>query len=112
MKNGIRTIAIAGALMFATTALPSLAAATMAGVQDQEHRDRDQAQQQHNDNYGNNRYYKLENREGYQDYHKKEQRKEHSHKYRNDDDRQAHDYGYQQGWQGQRGYNNNSERPH
>jgi hypothetical protein len=44
----------------------------------------------------------LGNSEGYEDYKRKTQRKEHNHKYRNDDDRKAHDYGYQQGWQGQR----------
>ena len=64
----------------------------------------DRAQSQDHPEYAKNRYYKVGNQEGYQDYKSKKQRPEHKHAYRNDTDRQAHDYGYQQGLQGQRGY--------
>ena len=50
------------------------------------------------------RYYALGNREGYQDRGKKQKRATHDHQYRNADNRKAHDYGYEQGWEGQRGY--------
>jgi hypothetical protein len=46
------------------------------------------------------------NSEGYQDYKSKTQRKEHNHRYHNNVDRQAHDYGYQQGLLGKQGYRN------
>jgi hypothetical protein len=73
-----------------------------AGAQDQDRLDHHEyTQQQTHPEYSNNRYYQVGNREGYVDYQHKTQRKEHNHKYRNDDDRRAHDYGYQQGWQGQ-----------
>lgn len=113
MKNALRLMTAAAALSIAASALPAMAA---PAAQEQEHRDSDRrdsdrrdTQQQHPD-YSNNSYYRLGNREGYQDYNKKEQRKEHKHKFRSDDDRAAHDYGYQQGWQGQRGYNSNPNR--
>lgn len=117
MKNVLRTIAFGAALTVAATAVPSFAAITYTGVQDQD-RDHGQAQEhpnyqaQEHPDYSNNRYYKLGNREGYQDYGTKTQRKEHNHKYRNDMDRQAHDYGYQQGWQGQRGYHHDNNERH
>lgn len=38
----------------------------------------------------------------HQDYPRKERCNEHEHKYRNDEDRRAHDYGYDQGWGGHR----------
>jgi hypothetical protein len=114
MKNVLRAIAFGAVLTVAATAVPSFAAITYPEVQDSAHdHDHDQAQQ-HPD-YSNNSYYKLGNREGYQDYKKKTQRKEHNHKYRNDEDRQAHDYGYQQGQQGQqgqRGYHNDNDNRH
>jgi hypothetical protein len=54
--------------------------------------------------YYNNRYYRLGNREGYQDYHRKSRRADaqHRHKYHSDEDRRAHDYGYEQGYGGTR----------
>jgi hypothetical protein len=113
MKNVLRTIAFGAALTVAATAVPSFAAIVSPAIQDQGH-DRSQEQQhqeqQHQD-YSKNRYYKIGNREGYQDYKNKTQRTEHNHPYRNDTDRQAHDYGYQQGLKGQRGYQQNSD-PH
>jgi len=93
MKTGLRTIAVATALAFAATTLPAFAALPSP----QEHHDAD-----HNDHpeYRTNKYYRTGNREGYEDHNRKVQRTEHKHKYRNDTDRQAHDYGYQQGWNG------------
>jgi hypothetical protein len=109
MKNVLRTIAFGAALTMAATAVPAIAAITSPEAQDQD-RDHDRAQQQHPE-YSNNSYYKMGNREGYQDYQKKTHRKMHHHKYRSDDDRQAHDYGYQQGLQGQRGDHDDNNRP-
>ncbi len=110
MKTRLQTMCLSVALMSALTAAPSFAAPTGVAFQDRDH-DRDHDREQHLD-YSNNRYYNMGNREGYQDYNKKQQRKEHNHKFRNDDDRRAHDYGYQQGWTGTRGYNTDSDRPH
>jgi hypothetical protein len=107
MKNIVRAMALGAALAVAATAVPSMEAMSFPATQDQDHHD----QAQH-PNYSNNRYYKLGNREGYQDHQKKVERKDHNHNYRNDVDRQAHDYGYQRGLQGQRGYHNDSDRPH
>lgn len=112
MKNAWRTIAIGAVLSVAATAAPSLAV-TLPAAQD-ENRDHAQVQQtQQQPDYSNNRYYKIGNREGYQDYKSKHQRADHNHNYRNQTDRQAHDYGYQQGLQGQRGYpGNGNNQPH
>lgn len=101
MTKLIRAVAIAAAftltLAVAPTALHASPVATFAQDRDQQHRE-------DHPEYRRNRYYRTGNREGYQDYQRKNQRPEHTHRYRNDDDRKAHDYGYQQGWQGQRGY--------
>lgn len=101
MKNRLRMIALGSTLSVAAIAAPSMMAMTFGGAQDQDHHDFTQEQAAHPE-YANNHYYRLGNSEGYEDYKRKTQRKEHNHKYRNDDDRKAHDYGYQQGWQGQR----------
>ena len=99
MKTGYRNIALAVALSMSAAAIPAMAAAVPAGAaaQDRDH---------HEDHpeYLHNKYYKTGNREGYHDYRAKQQRPEteHRHHYRNDTDRQAHDYGYQHGYQGQR----------
>ena len=82
-----------------TTLIPILA-------QEQEHRDSTAQRDYNRDNstnhpdYSNNSYYRMGNQEGYQDYGQKKQRSSHNHKYKTDDDRRAHDYGYQEGWQG------------
>lgn len=112
MKFVFASIAATGILATALTALPPSAAA----AQEQRQRDNDDqrqrspqterpdySQSQHPD-YSRNKYYTLGNREGYQDYERKKERANHNHKYSNDEDRRAHDYGYQQGWHGQRGY--------
>jgi hypothetical protein len=107
--NALRIFAAAAALSLAGSALPAHAA---PAAQNQEHRDADRQNNSNSSNnhtdYSNNSYYQLGNREGYQDYGKKQQRKMHNHKYRNDDDRSAHDSGYQQGWSGQQGNRNNN----
>ena len=108
MKNVLRTIAFGAALTVAATAVPSFAAIVSPAIQDQGH---DHSQEQQHPDYSKNRFYKVGNSEGYQDYKSKTQRTEHNHSYRNDTDRQAHDYGYQQGLKGQRGYHANSD-PH
>jgi hypothetical protein len=83
-----------------------------AGAQDQrQYNNNNNTQTQHPD-YSKNKYYALGNREGYEDYGKKQQRANHNHQYHNDNDRKAHDYGYQQGWQGQRGYHPDSTDRH
>jgi hypothetical protein len=110
MNNALRILAAAAALSLAGSAVPAHGAP--AG-QNQEHRDavRQNNSSYSNDHpdYSNNSYYQLGNREGYQDYGRKQQRKQHRHKYRNDDDRAAHDSGYQQGWSGQQ-YNSTNHR--
>jgi hypothetical protein len=103
MKNVLRTIAFGAALTVAATAVPSFAAISSPAIQDQGH-----SQEQQHPDYSKNRFYKVGNSEGYQDYKSKTQRTEHNHTYRNDTDRQAHDYGYQQGLKGQRGYHTTS----
>jgi len=72
--------------------------------------DTNRVQQTQHPDYSSNKYYALGNREGYQDYQKKTQRTTHKHKYGSDRDRAAHDYGYKQGYQGQRGYKPDADR--
>jgi hypothetical protein len=106
MKFSFATIAATGFLATALFALPR----STAGAQDQRQYNNN-TQTQHPD-YSKNKYYALGNREGYEDYGKKQQRANHNHQYHNDNDRKAHDYGYQQGWQGQRGYHPDSTDRH
>ena len=102
MSRLIRSAAFAAALTLTLAAAPTAlhASPVAAFAQDRDHEHHDDHPE-----YRNNRYYRTGNREGYQDYQRKTQRPEHSHRYRNDEDRKAHDYGYQQGHQGQRDYN-------
>jgi hypothetical protein len=94
MNKLMRSMAVAAAFTFTMAAAPSrLHAAPVAGF-GQNHDDHPE--------YKKNTFYKLGNQEGYEDYQKKTQRTDHNHKYRNDEDRKAHDYGYQQGLQGHR----------
>jgi hypothetical protein len=109
MKNVLRTIGFGAALTVAATAVPSFAAIVSPAIQDQDH---DHAQSQQHPDYSKNHYYKVGNQEGYKDYKSKTQHPTpHNHGYHNDTDRQAHDYGYQQGLKGQRGYHQTSD-PH
>jgi hypothetical protein len=117
MQTHLRRLAVIAALTIgasACSAIPAMA-------QDQEHRDSTmQNQREHTDNaanhpdYSNNRYYRLGNQEGAQDHKRNKQRTSHNHAYKSDDDRKAHDYGYQQGWQGSNNRDNheNHEDPH
>ena len=107
MRNALRIIALSSTWGVAALAVQPVSAMPFHGGQDQEHHDR--AREQSNADYSSNRYYKLGSREGYQDYQRKSQRKEHKHKYRSDDDRRAHDAGYQQGWQGEQGNRHNTD---
>jgi hypothetical protein len=100
MKNAWRMMALGSALSVTAMTAPSMMGMGFAGAQDQDRQDHHDYTQQQAHEYSSNRYYQMGNREGYVDYQHK-QRKEHNHKYRNDGDRKAHDYGYQQGWQGQ-----------
>ena len=108
MKHGLQAIAAATALTIGAAALPAFAHAQ------EEHRSTTTTTTtRYNDEHPEwhtNQYYRTGNREGYEDYQKKERRKEHQHQYRNDEDRRAHDYGYEQGWTGRR--YDNDEHPH
>ena len=98
MKSMFRSFAAATVLTIAASAMPLLAAVP---AQDRDHQQMDRNHEEHPE-YQTNRYYRLGNSEGYKDYGRHVQRKQHNHSYKTDDDRKAHDYGYQQGWQGQR----------
>jgi len=101
MTKMMRSIAIAAAFTFTAAAAPTMLHASPTAAFGQ---DRDRVQHEEHSEYKTNSYYRVGNREGYQDYTRKTQRPEHTHKYRSDDDRKAHDYGYQQGLQGRRYY--------
>jgi hypothetical protein len=93
----LTTLAIGASALIVT---PALAAPT---AQDQDHHDQSQNQKERtaHSQYANNQFYQLGNKEGYEDHKKNLQRSTHNHSYKSDDDRKAHDYGYQQGWHGQ-----------
>ena len=92
MSKLMRSMAVAAAFTFTMAAAPSMLHAAPAAAFGQDHDDHPE--------YKKNSFYKVGNREGYQDYKAKTTRPDHEHKYRSDDDRKAHDYGYQQGLQG------------
>jgi hypothetical protein len=96
MHKQLQRLAIFTALAIGATAFSITPALAISMAQDQEHR----VQNQHPD-YSNNKYYQLGNKEGLEDHQKNKQRTTHNHNYKTDVDKQAHDYGYQQGWQGQ-----------
>jgi hypothetical protein len=115
MRTHLRQLAVAAALTIGASAV----AAVPAMAQQDENRkytgQRDgssQAQRTDPDtyatrpDYSNSDYYRSGNDEGYQDYQSKKQREKHDHQYKTDDDRKAHDYGYQEGWSG-RSYRDN-----
>jgi|GEM_PF-6983965 len=117
MHNQLRHFALITAFAIGAAVCIAPASATpFAQDHDRDHRDqrndqdhRDQRNNDHPD-YSNNSYYRLGNREGLQDHRRNTQRTAHNHHYRSDDDRNAHDYGYQQGWQGQN-YHNDRHDP-
>jgi hypothetical protein len=96
MHKQLQRLAMFTALAIGASALNVTPALATPMAQDQDHRD----QNQHPE-YANNKYYQMGNREGQQDHKKNTQRSNHNHNYKTDVDKQAHDYGYQQGWQGQ-----------
>jgi hypothetical protein len=96
MHKQLQNLAMFTALAIGAAALSVTPALAIPTAQDQDHRD----QNQHPD-YSNNKYYQLGNKEGLQDHQKNVQRTAHTHNYKTDEDKKAHDYGYQQGWQGQ-----------
>ena len=83
---------------FAAAATPAVAHASRL----QEHHDEMRTDQKDHPEYRNNEFYRTGNREGWEDHQRNERRKEHNHKYKTEDDRRAHDYGYEQGWSGTR----------
>jgi len=109
MKIVFTSIAATAALAMAMTALPAFTAGAQEQRRDNNVQPQYNTQVQHPD-YSRNKYYALGNREGYQDYGRKTERTTHRHTYRNDDDRTAHDYGYQQGLHGTRGYHPDTDR--
>ena len=99
-KNRVRNTALSLVLSFGAFActVPAVAHASRL----QEHHE--EMGVEHNDHpeYYKNRYYRMGNKEGWEDHQRNVQRKEHNHRFHSDDDRRAHDYGYQQGWSGTR----------
>jgi hypothetical protein len=108
MNKAFTALAASAALGLALVTVP--VATAMAQDDHRNDNNRVQVQQTQHPDYSRNKYYSLGNREGYQDYQKKTQRTTHNHKYGSDNDRAAHDYGYQQGYQGQRGYKPDTDR--
>lgn len=115
MQTHWRHLAMAAAL---SVGVSTVFAASAVAQQDQNQRyDSRSAKAQRADpdtyanhpEYSNNEYYRTGNDEGYQDYKAKQRRERHEHQYRNDDDRKAHDYGYNEGWSG-RSYRDDTNR--
>ena len=98
MHSKLKKAAFATALAVGMNTAGLAPAIAMGAPQDDHHdrdRDRDRAQQR---DYSNSEYYKTGYREGMEDRRHHKQRERHDHDYRSDEDRQAHDYGYQTGW--------------
>lgn len=112
MHIRLRQLAFSVALVFGASAIVAVPAMAQ---QDRNHDNTAQAQRTNPDtyanhpDYSNNEYYRTGNDEGYQDYKAHKQQK-HEHEYRNDEDRRAHDYGYQEGWSGRSYRDNNDNR--
>jgi hypothetical protein len=105
MHKQVHRLAMFTALAIGAAALSVTPALATPMAQDQVHKD----QIQHPE-YSNNKYYQLGNKEGLEDHEKNLQRKNHNHDYKSDDDKKAHDYGYQQGWHGQN-YTDDHRKP-
>jgi hypothetical protein len=105
MHMRLQRLALFTALAIGAAALSVTSAQATPMAQDQDHHD----QSQHPE-YVNNKYYQLGNKEGLEDHKKNVQRASHNHGYKADEDKKAHDYGYQQGWQGQ-AYHDDHRRP-
>jgi hypothetical protein len=100
MDKQLQRLAMFTALAIGTSALSVTPALAIPTAQDQDHHDQYQKDRNEHPEYVNNKYYQVGNKEGYEDHKKNLQRKDHNHPYKTDMDKQAHDYGYQQGWQG------------
>jgi hypothetical protein len=103
MKIAFTGVAATAALAMVLTGVP-------ASAQYNNDQQRNSPNQVQHPDYSKNKFYSVGNREGYEDHQKKAQRPAHEHAYRNDEDRKAHDYGYQQGWNGQKGYPSTTDR--
>lgn len=114
MTKTIKALALGTALVLlpgaSLTAFAHSPSAKYQDDHDRDHHDHDRDADRNRADYSHNRYYQLGNREGYEDYGKKERRKEHNHQFHRDDDRRAHDAGYENGWQGHQYTEGN--RPH
>jgi hypothetical protein len=95
MHTQLRRLAAIAALTIGATAcsIPAVA-------QYQERHDSTAQTQENHPDYSKNKFYVMGNKEGYQDHQRNKQRPSHTHRYKSDNDRQAHDYGYQEGYQG------------
>jgi hypothetical protein len=100
MKHVWKRVALGSALSLTLAAALPVRALPVAAAQDQDRHDQGGDRDHDRANYANNSYYQVGNREGYEDHQRKVRRKEHHHNYRTDDDRRAHDRGYEEGWQG------------
>ena len=109
MHSQLRRVALGAALVFGVSAVAVPALAQQDENRENKGRQSSAETQRTNPDtyanhpdYSNNEYYRTGNDEGYQDYQAHKQREKHDHQYRNDEDRRAHDYGYQEGWSGRR----------
>lgn len=114
MQIRLRQVAFGAALVFGSSAI---AAPVLAQQDESRERGRQSSAETQRTNpdayanhpdYSNNEYYRTGNDEGYQDYKAHKRREKDEHQYRNDEDRRAHDYGYQEGWSG-RSYRDNDD---
>lgn len=111
MKSAFASVAAGAILAMAFHVAQPIGARAQEQEQRQNRGDDQQQQRQpqtHSD-YSQNSFYQMGNREGYEDYQGKKQRMKHDHKYRNDEDRAAHDQGYKEGWEGKR-YDEDQDR--
>jgi hypothetical protein len=100
MRKQVQRLAMITTLAIGASALSVAPALAIPTAQDQDHHDQYQKDQTEHPEYAKNQFYQLGNKEGYEDHKKNLQRTNHSHNYKTDEDKKAHDYGYQQGWQG------------
>jgi hypothetical protein len=107
MHKRLQRLAVCTALAIGASALNVTPALAIPTAQDHDQYQKEQSQ---HPEYVNNQFYKMGNKEGLEDHNKNFQRTSHDHKYKTDEDKKAHDYGYQQGWHGQ-DYHNEHQKP-
>lgn len=100
MQKQLQRLTMITALAIGASALNTTPALAIPTAQDQDHHDQYQKDRSEHPEYVNNQFYQLGNKEGLEDHKKNLQRTTHNHKYKTEEDRKAHDYGYQQGWEG------------